>query len=276
MSWMCCLHDCSTSCILLGVCFSLYLLSFVSKVVNYTCKMFLYSLVFLIIAIIHMVYCPFFPKNRDNTWALAPIFYWLARFATGIKVEAEGTEHLDQNDVGYIIACNHQSSLDTHCMARIYPHRAIILMKKSLMYVPFFGWAAYLSGHEFIDRSNKGGADVRDHMLLINERIKSERLRVIMFPEGTRNKAADGKMLPFKKGGFHMAQQCQSPIVPIVVHMPASIYDKKNWVFNSGTVTVKVLPAIAMEGTTPEDVSGIVAKTQDLMQQTLDQMNKRE
>ena len=40
------------------------------------------------------------------------------RFATGIKVEAEGTEHLDQNDVGYIIACNHQSSLDTHCMAR--------------------------------------------------------------------------------------------------------------------------------------------------------------
>ena len=37
-------------------------------------------------------------------------------------------------------------------------------------------------------------------MNIINERIKNERLRVCVFPEGTRNKAFDGKMLPFKKG----------------------------------------------------------------------------
>ena len=43
-------------------------------------------------------------------------------------------------------------------------------------------------------------SEVRDHMNIINERIEKERLRVCVFPEGTRNKAFDGKMLPFKKG----------------------------------------------------------------------------
>ena len=48
---------------------------------------------------------------------------------------------------------------------------------------------------------------VRDHMTEINERIKKERLRVCIFPEGTRNRT-DGKMLPFKKGTLfgHMTE----------------------------------------------------------------------
>ena len=49
-------------------------------------------------------------------------------------------------------------------------------------------------------QTHLASGEVRDHMNLINERIKHERLRVCVFPEGTRNKAFDGKMLPFKKG----------------------------------------------------------------------------
>ena len=48
--------------------------------------------------------------------------------------------------------------------------------------------------------TQSASSEVRDHMNVINERIKNERLRVCVFPEGTRNKAFDGKMLPFKKG----------------------------------------------------------------------------
>ncbi|KAL5254119.1 hypothetical protein ACHWQZ_G013773 [Mnemiopsis leidyi] len=266
---MCWLHNLA---IITGV---LYLLSFVSKHVNYICKMFLYSCCYLILAVVHMIYCPFFPKNRDNTYTLAPLFYHLSRFCLGITIEAEGTEHLESYEGGYILSPNHQSSLDTMCIARIWPHRAIILMKKSLMYVPFFGWAAYLSGHEFITRKSGASNEVRDHMNIINERIKNERLRVCVFPEGTRNKAFDGKMLPFKKGGFHMAQQCQSPVVPVVIYIPPSVYDGKNWVFNSGVIRMKVLEPVSTVGLKPEDVTELTNSVQTKMQATLDELSKR-
>ncbi|XP_063681461.1 uncharacterized protein LOC134816518 [Bolinopsis microptera] len=251
------------------------LLSLLSKHVNYILRMVLYSWVFLVLAVVHMVYCPFFPKNRDNTYTLAPLFYHLSRLLLGITVEAEGEEHLESHEGGYILSPNHQSSLDTLCIARIWPHRAIILMKRSLLYVPFFGWAAYLSGHEFITRKSGASGEVRDHMNLINERIKNERLRVCVFPEGTRNKAFDGKMLPFKKGGFHMAQQCQAPIVPVVIYIPPSLYDGKNWVFNSGVIRMKVLEPISTVGLSSDDVTELTNSVQTKMQEALDELSKR-
>lgn len=76
MSESCC---CSTLYIA-GAILLLYLLSYVSNVVNYCCKMVLYSFVYLLVAVLHLLYCPFFPKNRDNTYTLSPVFYHLSRF----------------------------------------------------------------------------------------------------------------------------------------------------------------------------------------------------
>jgi lysophosphatidate acyltransferase len=53
-----------------------------------------------------------------------------------------------------------------------------------------------------------------------------------IFPEGTRN--ATNKLLPFKKGAFHLAIQAQIPIVPLVVSSYNSFYNKKNKLFTSG------------------------------------------
>ena len=62
-------------------CTVLYALSWLSQAVNFLCKHVLYSLIYLITAVLHLLYCPFFPKNRDNTYTLAPFFYHLSRFA---------------------------------------------------------------------------------------------------------------------------------------------------------------------------------------------------
>ena len=72
----------------------------------------------------------------------------------------------------------------------------------------------------------------------------------MLFPEGTRNSAGGGSLLPFKKGAFHVALDIGVPILPIVI----SEFDflgpdgERNKKFSGGSVTIKILPPIQTEG----------------------------
>ena len=65
----------------------------------------------------------------------------------------EGVEHL-KLDSGCVVLMNHQSSLDVLAMLEIWPHleTGAAIIKKSLIYTPFFGPAAWLIGSIFVDR----------------------------------------------------------------------------------------------------------------------------
>lgn len=56
-----------------------------------------------------------------------------------------------------------------------------------------------------------------------------------MFPEGTRNIKANytGQLLPFKKGAFKMAINCQVPVIP-VVYSPYYFIDREKKQFGQG------------------------------------------
>lgn len=265
-----------TCCVLgavVAACALVYLLSYVSRHVNFLMRTVGYGLDFALLAVIHFVYCPFHPRDPDNTYHLSNIFYRFGSLMTGIKIDVEGEEHLESYEGGYILCANHQSSIDTLCMSRVWPHRAVVMMKRSLLYVPLFGWAAYISGHEFIQRSTSASNAVRAHMDNINDRITRLRLRVWVFPEGTRN-IKDQKMLPFKKGGFHMAQQSQAPIVPVVFSNVKKLYDPKNWYWASGTLKVKVLPPVHTSHLQPDDVTKLSEDVRALMEAALEDVNK--
>lgn len=71
----------------------------------------------------------------------------------------------------------------------------------------------YLWGTLYIDRSNPAAA-----IVALNEQSKAitvDGAKLIIFPEGTRGNGK--KLLPFKKGAFHIAIQSQSFIQPVVV-----------------------------------------------------------
>ena len=67
--------------------------------------------------------------------------------------------------------------------------------------------------------------------------MRSFRLSLWMFPEGTRTSTEVPDMLPLKKGGFHMALQAGVPIIPIVAENYWRLYHKG--VFASGTIKVR-------------------------------------
>lgn len=87
------------------------------------------------------------------------------------------------------------------------PPNTVSVGKKSLKWIPLFGLFFGISGNIYIDRSDRKQA-----INSFNEaipRIKSNKLNIWLFPEGTRG---DSKaLLPFKKGAFHLAIDAQVP-----------------------------------------------------------------
>ena len=94
---------------------------------------------------------------------------------------------------------------------------------------------------------------------------------VFLFPEGTRNSAGGGSLLPFKKGAFHVAMDIGVPILPIVI----SEYDflgpdgSRSAKFTGGNVTIKILPPIPTEGVEKDQMDTLIKKTRDSMLENL-------
>lgn len=124
----------------------------------------------------------------------------------------EGREKVDWSKPHVIIA-NHQGNTDVPLLFMLAPTPVRFLAKRSVSYIPVLGWMLVLARFPFIDRYNphKG----RQSIDLVAERIRREKLNVVVFPEGTRS--PEGTILPFKKGAFMLAIKAQVPIVPVAI-----------------------------------------------------------
>lgn len=91
--------------------------------------------------------------------------------------------------------------------------RATVVAKKEVFYAFPFGLAAYLWGTLFIDRQNR--LDALNRLNTESFAIQKDAAKLLMFPEGTRHQG--DRLLPFKKGAFHIAIQSESAIQPVVV-----------------------------------------------------------
>lgn len=118
--------------------------------------------------------------------------------------------------------------------SRLMPKRTSMMAKKSLQYSPL-GPFMTLSGAIFVDRGNNARA-VKSLAAAANL-MRSLKVSLWMFPEGTRHCAETNSLLPFKKGGFHLAIQAGIPIIPIVTENYWRLYRKG--VFDTGTIRVR-------------------------------------
>lgn len=91
--------------------------------------------------------------------------------------------------------------------------RATVVAKKEVLYAFPFGTAAYLWGTLFIDRTNR--TDSVNKLNQETRAIQELNAKLLLFPEGTRH--TGDRLLPFKKGAFHIAVQSESAIQPVVV-----------------------------------------------------------
>ncbi|XP_037819037.1 1-acyl-sn-glycerol-3-phosphate acyltransferase alpha [Lucilia sericata] len=186
----------------------------------------------------------------------------------GLRWELRGKEHLEK-DRACIIVANHQSSLDVLGMFNIWHvmDKCTVVAKRELFYAWPFGLAAWLAGLIFIDRVR--GEKARDTLNQVNSKIKKQKIKLWVFPEGTRRNTGD--IHPFKKGAFHMAIDEQIPIMPVVFSSYCSFLNDKKKILNAGNIILTTLPPISTEGLTKDDLPELMEKVHKVMQETFKQ-----
>uniref|UniRef100_A0A914WSP2 1-acyl-sn-glycerol-3-phosphate acyltransferase n=1 Tax=Plectus sambesii TaxID=2011161 RepID=A0A914WSP2_9BILA len=242
-----------------------------SEQFRYYVKMTAYNMTLLMGSwIISLIVLPFSLKpNTDIAKLVFDIFKFLSSW-TGIYYIIRNDEIL-HSDNAYVLVVNHQSSLDVVGMSYTWPKRCVVMLKRSLIYVPGFNIAAVLANSIFIDRFNRENA--RKSVEKSVEAIKRRNVKVWVFPEGTRNH--EKGLLPFKKGAFHMAIEAKIPIVPMVISSIKPFYSKADKYFRpGGPVIAQVLDPIPTEDMTADDVTKLAELTRSRMLDVYDKISE--
>lgn len=212
----------------------------------------------------------FIPGQRLNiNRVVARSFYHLTSPFLGIKMRVEGQEHFDQARPAVLVG-NHQTAMDILYLGRIFPNHASIMAKKELQFAPLLGQFMTASGAVFINRKNlKDSIKAFDQ---IGKTMKRRNLSLWIFPEGTRSGLATPDMLPFKKGAFHLAIQAGVPIVPVVCENYNRLFDSRSR-FESGNITIRVLPPVPTTGLKREDAGKLTEDVREQMLKALREMD---
>jgi 1-acyl-sn-glycerol-3-phosphate acyltransferase len=159
---------------------------------------------------------------------------WTGVRVAGVRVQTIGLDQIDPAR-NYIFMSNHISNLDPPVTLPLIPRRTSVMVKKELFKVPILGQVMRAGSLVPVDRGNRdaGIAAVRDAVAA----IRGKRLNMTIYVEGKRS--FDGKLLPFKKGPFYLAEECQVPIVPITISGTENVMPKARFGIRPGLVTVQ-------------------------------------
>src|ERR1700736_4239245 len=150
----------------------------------------------------------------------------------GVKVRVLGLEKIDPART-YIFMSNHISNLDPPITLPLIPRRTSVMVKKELFRVPILGKIMLIGSLVPVVRGNRdyGIAAVRDAVKALEQG-----LNMTTYVEGKRS--FDGKLLPFKKGPFYLAEECKVPVVPVTISGTHYVMPKRRFSIKPGKVKV--------------------------------------
>ena len=166
-----------------------------------------------------------------HCWAAGTL--WMLRVLCGVSWEARGRENLPEEPC--VVLMKHSSAFDTFVQALLFP-RQTWLLKRELMFVPFFGWALIRMRAIGVDRS-RGARGIRSLIRKARARIVEEGLWVVVFPEGTR--VAPGEIGQYAPGGAMIASAAGCPVVP-VAHNAGDHWPRRSAIKKPGVIRIVI------------------------------------
>jgi 1-acyl-sn-glycerol-3-phosphate acyltransferase len=190
------------------------------------------------------------------------IMLWCLRRLCGVRWTVEGRENLPRRPA--VIVAKHQSAWETLAFQSIFPPQVHVL-KRELLWIPFFGWGLALMSPIAIDRA-RGTSALRQIARKGKERL-AQGFWVVVFPEGTR--VAPGERRKYQLGGAWLAAHAQAPIVP-VAHNAGRVWPRNSFLKRPGRITVRIGPPIEPAGRDPKAINAEAEAWIERQQATLD------
>jgi len=172
----------------------------------------------------------------------------LTEIISGISYQVTGLENIPKDRAG-VVLCKHQSAWETIALMLLLPPQSILL-KKSLLFIPFWGTGILALKPIAINRDAPKDA-LKQLLKQGSQRIK-EGLWVVVYPEGTRT--APGEVRKFGGGGSLLAQRNNAPILPIA-HNAGTFWPRYSFLKYPGVIQVRIGPVIETEGRKSKEVN---------------------
>lgn len=174
-----------------------------------------------------------------NTWVRYNI--WAVGKCCGLYYQVEGLDNIPESG-NAIILSKHQSAWETLALQLIFPEQ-VFLLKRELLWLPFWGWAMATLKPIAINRDSQKEA-LQNLIKQGSERLK-EGLWVVVFPEGTRT--APGESRKYNAGGSLLAIRSGFPVVP-VAHNAGEFWPRYSFFKYPGVIKLKIGPVINSSG----------------------------
>ncbi len=172
--------------------------------------------------------------------AWSALILWLLKVIVGLSYEVRGREHLPAGPM--LIAAKHQSAWDT-LMLPVLLGRPVVILKRELFWIPFYGWYAKRAGMIAIDRKG-GGKALRAMLRAAKRRTVGDGRPLVIFPQGTRTApGAAAAAAPYQSGVAALYGDLGVPCVPLALNS-GLFWGRRAFTKRSGHIAVEFLPAI--------------------------------
>ena len=197
--------------------------------------------------------------SRKLMFKYIPVFCHMLMLSMGVRIKQKGTF---PKGGPFVIMSNHGSFIDPFVVPPAIKGEYTAIVAKKNWKIPVFSNLLKMLKAVPVQRGNKESA--MQSIKIAEKIIHSDKgCHMVILPEGTRT--LDGKLQKFKKGGFHMAINTNTPIL-LIAHKNTYLYKPKNrWTLSPRVIEVIIGPVIDVSGYDRNNIDELIDKSWDEM-----------